>query len=122
YATTPEGRTLYDLCLADAEAAKGKAAARPANLEAAETEYASHFAEFPKTLPELLRAGLVYGIYSPTASGQAAAGSITTTDLHELVELGYADYEGLRYEDFLPVSAAGIFASNLNQYGTKSTA
>ena len=30
--------------------------------------------------------------------------------------------EGLRYEDFLPVSAAGIFASNLNQYGTKSTA
>jgi uncharacterized glyoxalase superfamily metalloenzyme YdcJ len=28
----------------------------------------------------------------------------------------------LRYEDFLPVSAAGIFASNLGQYGTKSTA
>jgi uncharacterized glyoxalase superfamily metalloenzyme YdcJ len=39
-----------------------------------------------------------------------------------LVQLGYVDYEGLRYEDFLPVSAAGIFASNLNQYGTKSTA
>ena len=38
------------------------------------------------------------------------------------MRLGYADYEGLRYEDFLPVSAAGIFASNLNQYGTKSTA
>jgi uncharacterized glyoxalase superfamily metalloenzyme YdcJ len=36
--------------------------------------------------------------------------------------LDYVDYEGLRYEDFLPVSAAGIFASNLNQYGTKSTA
>jgi uncharacterized glyoxalase superfamily metalloenzyme YdcJ len=30
--------------------------------------------------------------------------------------------EGLRYEDFLPVSAAGIFASNLSQYGTASTA
>jgi uncharacterized glyoxalase superfamily metalloenzyme YdcJ len=28
----------------------------------------------------------------------------------------------LRYEDFLPFSAAGIFASNLGQYGTKSTA
>ena len=37
-------------------------------------------------------------------------------------QLGYAQVEGLRYEDFLPVSAAGIFASNLNQYGTKSTA
>ncbi len=122
YATTTEGRTLYDRCLADAEAAKGNAAGRPANLEAAETEYASHFADFPKTLPELLNSGLVYGLYSPTAAGKAAAGSITTTDIHELVEQGYADYEGLRYEDFLPVSAAGIFASNLNQYGTKSTA
>jgi uncharacterized glyoxalase superfamily metalloenzyme YdcJ len=29
---------------------------------------------------------------------------------------------GLRYEDFLPFSAAGIFASNLGQYGTESTA
>lgn len=36
--------------------------------------------------------------------------------------LGYVDVEGLRYEDFLPISAAGIFASNLNQYGTKSFA
>lgn len=122
YATTTEGRTLYDRCLADAEAAKGNAAGRPANLEAAETEYASHFADFPKTLPELLKAGLVYALYSPTDAGKAAAGSITTIDIHELIDLGYANYEGLRYEDFLPVSAAGIFASNLNQYGTKSTA
>ena len=30
--------------------------------------------------------------------------------------------QGLRYEDFRPVSAAGIFASNLNQMGAKSTA
>jgi uncharacterized glyoxalase superfamily metalloenzyme YdcJ len=38
------------------------------------------------------------------------------------VRRGLAQHEGLRYEDFLPVSAAGIFASNLSQYGTKSTA
>ncbi|MFM7806477.1 MAG: 2-oxoadipate dioxygenase/decarboxylase family protein, partial [Planctomycetota bacterium] len=50
------------------------------------------------------------------------AGTPMPTDLMELVRLGFADYEGLRYEDFLPVSAAGIFASNLEQYGTKSTA
>ncbi|HCR85061.1 MAG TPA: DUF1338 domain-containing protein [Alphaproteobacteria bacterium] len=30
------------------------------------------------------------------------------------------NYKPIRYEDFLPVSAAGIFASNLSQYGTKS--
>ncbi|MFG0291692.1 MAG: 2-oxoadipate dioxygenase/decarboxylase family protein [Phycisphaerales bacterium JB050] len=123
YATTPEGRDLYDRCLASAEAAKAEnPTLAKTDLEAYETEYASHFAEFPKTLPELLRAGLVYALYTPTDAGRAAAGSITTTDIHELVEQGYADYEGLRYEDFLPVSAAGIFASNLNQYGTKSTA
>lgn len=123
YATTPEGRDLYDRCLASAEAAKAEnPTLAKTDLAAYETEYASHFAEFPKTLPELLRAGLVYALYSPTDAGRAAAGSITTTDIHELVEQGYADYEGLRYEDFLPVSAAGIFASNLNQYGTKSTA
>ena len=34
----------------------------------------------------------------------------------------FAQVQGLRYEDFLPVSAAGIFASNLNQMGAKSTA
>ena len=44
------------------------------------------------------------------------------TDLGELVRHGYLQVEGLRYEDFLPFSAAGIFASNLGQYGTRSTA
>jgi len=40
----------------------------------------------------------------------------------ELSRLGFVQAEGLRYEDFLPFSAAGIFASNLGQYGTKATA
>ncbi len=84
--------------------------------------YAKPFAPFPKTLPALLAQGLVFGRYTVTAQGLAAKGTIKTTDLAELIRLGYVDYEGLRYEDFLPVSAAGIFASNLNQYGTKSTA
>src|SRR5690606_7427520 len=70
----------------------------------------------------LVAAGLVHARYEPTAAGVAAAGSIETTDLPALVELGFVRYEGLRYEDFLPVSAAGIFASNLNQYGTQATA
>ena len=123
YATTPEGRALYDRCLAAAEAAR---AVQPdlarTDPDAWEAMYAEHFAGFPKTLPELLCAGLVYAVYSPTEAGLAAAGSIETTNIHELVRLGYADAEGLRYEDFLPVSAAGIFASNLNQYGVESTA
>ncbi|MFO0963758.1 MAG: DUF1338 family protein [Phycisphaerales bacterium] len=123
YAATPEGRALYDHCLAAAEAARaadpGLAKRDPAAYDAA---YASHFAPLPKTLAGMLRQGFVYGRYAPTRRGLAARGTIATTDIHELVSLGYASAEGLRCEDFLPVSAAGIFASNLNQYGTASTA
>lgn len=123
YATTPAGRALYDESLNNAEAAKD---ANPAliksDFDAYERGYAQAFDRFPKTLPELVVQGLVHARYEPTAAGLAAAGSIATTDLFALVDLGLVRFEGLRYEDFLPVSAAGIFASNLNQYGTKTTA
>jgi len=123
YATTPKGRELYDACLNAAEAEKeANAGLQKKDFVAYEAMYAAHFKPFPKTLPELLRAGLVYGRYAPTAAGLANKASIATTNIHELVRVGFVEYEGLRYEDFLPVSAAGIFASNLNQYGTKSTA
>jgi uncharacterized glyoxalase superfamily metalloenzyme YdcJ len=123
YATTPEGRALYDRCLAEADVAREKnPGLAKKDFSAYEEMYARPFAPFPKTLPELLQQKLVYARYSVTPKGVAAKGKISTTDLTELGRLGFVDYEGLRYEDFLPVSAAGIFASNLNQYGTKATA
>lgn len=123
FATTPAGRKLYDACLAEADAAREKdPALAHRDHEAYQRLYAEPFAPFPKTLPELVAQGLVYARYEPTEAGRARKGSIETPRLPELVRLGLARFEGLRYEDFLPVSAAGIFASNLNQYGTKSTA
>jgi uncharacterized glyoxalase superfamily metalloenzyme YdcJ len=123
YATTPAGRALYDECLANAEAAKEASPGLiKSDYDAYERAYAGAFDRFPKTLPELVVQGLVHARYEPTAAGLAAAGSIASTDLFALVDLGLVRFEGLRYEDFLPVSAAGIFASNLNQYGTKTTA
>lgn len=125
YATTPAGRDLYDRCLQVADAAREKDPALPKrDFALYEALYAKPFAAFPKTLPELLKASLIYGRYSATPEGlrAASAGSVQSADLSELVAFGHAAVEGLRYEDFLPVSAAGIFASNLNQYGTKSTA
>lgn len=121
YAATPKGRKLYDDCLAAAEAQK-KPDLIKKDFDAFQEAFAKCFAPFPKTLPELLEQKLVFGRYSVTKKGLAAKGKINTTDILELVKLGYVDYDGLRYEDFLPVSAAGIFASNLGQYGTKSTA
>ena len=123
YATTPKGRALYDACLNEAELAKEKdPGLAKRDFAAYEAAYAKPFAPFPKTLPELLEHGLVYGRYVPTTKGLSAKATLTTTNIFELVRQGYVACEGLRYEDFLPVSAAGIFASNLNQYGTKSTA
>jgi uncharacterized glyoxalase superfamily metalloenzyme YdcJ len=123
YATTKLGRELYDRCLQAAELATEK---QPGlvkkDFALYQKLYAAAFAPFAKTLGELLDAGLVYGLYAPTSKGMAHRHAIDTTDMRELVKLGYAKVDGLRYEDFLPVSAAGIFASNLNQYGTKSTA
>jgi uncharacterized glyoxalase superfamily metalloenzyme YdcJ len=125
YATTPAGRELYDRCLAAAEAAKEK---QPdlvrKDFAAYEQLYAAPFAALPKQLGALLEQNLVYGRYAVTAAGRAAAraGAITAASWPQLIKHGFVTVEGLRYEDFLPVSAAGIFASNLNQYGTKSTA
>lgn len=123
YACTPAGRELYDRCLAEADAAREKDPSLPKrDFAAYEAIYAAPFRPFPKTLEGLVAAGLVRARYSPTAKGLAARGKIAPGDIAALVAQGYARVEGLRYEDFLPVSAAGIFASNLNQYGTKSTA
>ena len=123
YATTPVGRELYDRCLDQADAARdADPSLAKRDFAAFEALYAKPFSPFPKTLSALLQHGLVYGHYSATPKGIAARGSIHTRDIHQLVQLGFAQVQGLRYEDFLPVSAAGIFASNLNQMGAKSTA
>jgi uncharacterized glyoxalase superfamily metalloenzyme YdcJ len=123
YATTAKGRELYDRCLAEADAAREKnPGLAKQDFAAYEAMYAKPFTPFPKTLLELVKQKLVFARYTTTPKGRATKGHITTTDSAELLQLGYIDYEGLRYEDFLPVSAAGIFASNLNQYGTKATA
>jgi uncharacterized glyoxalase superfamily metalloenzyme YdcJ len=125
YACTPAGRRLYDEALAAADAIRERDPKLPSRDWAGYEElYSVPFAAFPKTLSALLEGGFVFGRWAPTPAGIAAAkaGTVGTADIHELVRRGLAQHEGLRYEDFLPVSAAGIFASNLSQYGTKSTA
>jgi len=140
YACTTKGRALYDQCLSEATtliAAEEKRSTdlNPSKLSLAKRDpalyeaiYEKPFAAFPKNLHDLLQQELVHGRFSATAKGLAAKGTIKPTndaitpDVFELIHLGLVRVEGLRYEDFLPVSAAGIFASNLNQYGTKSTA
>lgn len=123
YAATAEGRALYDRCLAPAEAERAKdPTLAKRDFAAYSAGYAAHFAPIPKTLHALRQSGLVYVRYMPTSKGLAMRGAIERVDLESLLQDGHIAFEGLRYEDFLPISAAGIFASNLNQYGTASTA
>ncbi|MEM9752809.1 MAG: DUF1338 family protein [Planctomycetota bacterium] len=123
YATTPKGRALYDQSLAEHEKNRAE---HPDLAKTDHSAYAAMQAEafraFPKTLDGLLEQQLIYGKYTPTPAGLDAAGTLASADLRELVAAGHVQADGLRYEDFLPFSAAGIFASNLNQYGTASTA
>lgn len=120
YATTPAGRAMYDTCLAEAERSRSSGSSEANDLAAYERALAVPFARIPKTLEELVTAGLVHAEWEPTAKGLAARGTIDTHDFVELLRRGLVRCEGIRYEDFLPLSAAGIFASNLNQYGTRA--
>jgi uncharacterized glyoxalase superfamily metalloenzyme YdcJ len=122
YATTPKGRSLYDECLQSAEAERAKnPTITKTDPDGYLARYAEAFKPFPKTVPELVRTGMIFARYSVTAKGASNAQPITTTDIFQLVDQGLVEFEGLRYEDFLPFSAAGIFASNLGQYGTKAS-
>ncbi len=56
--------------------------------------------------------GLAYYRYSLTASGEAAQIDADAS-LDALLANGHVQADPITYEDFLPVSAAGIFQSNL---------
>lgn len=100
-ALTPKGRALYDRMLE---------AATHSSLKDA-------FADFPDDLESLRKQGLTYFTYRvtrrPTSSDTPPAKATT----EQLIESGWLRADPLIYEDFLPVSAAGIFRSNLGAEG-----
>ncbi|TAA06855.1 VOC family protein [Pseudoxanthomonas winnipegensis] len=107
-ALTPKGRALYDALLDQArDAGAGSTGADyPARLAAA-------FAQFPDDLDTLRREGLGYFRYALTGRGRAAPAAERDAPAEVLIARGLATADPIVYEDFLPVSAAGIFQSNL---------
>lgn len=87
-ALTPAGRALYDEALAKRD-----------------------FSALPDDWDALRRGKLAWFRYRATPQGLAARAE--TSDLEALIALGHVVAEPITYEDFLPVSAAGIFQSNL---------
>jgi uncharacterized glyoxalase superfamily metalloenzyme YdcJ len=110
-ALTPKGRALYDRLL---NAARDELKDFPNEANAARYNelMAQHFSEFPDTHEGMRQQELAFFRYFVTEKGQAAD-ELDTLSLEELVSGGYLRVEPLVYEDFLPVSAAGIFQSNL---------
>ncbi len=107
-ALTPKGRALYDQLL---NAARDELGEFP--NEANSVRYAQllekTFQTFPDSYQELRDQDLAYFRYFATGKGPVPQSG----DLEQLIKDGHIRFEPLVYEDFLPVSAAGIFQSNL---------
>ncbi len=108
-ALTPKGRALYDRLLATA---RGD---RDGQGEPYADRLAATFAAFPDTIDALREQRLAYFRYDLTAAGQRliATGVQPAGDITGWLAAGYVRAVPIVYEDFLPVSAAGIFQSNL---------
>jgi uncharacterized glyoxalase superfamily metalloenzyme YdcJ len=113
-ALTEKGRALYDrLLLSVRSEVQVGAAGSGAGDYASELE--ARFAEFPDDQQVLRREGLAFFRYGATPKGMAAkqAGTQLPASVEALIGAGYLRFDPIVYEDFLPVSAAGIFQSNL---------
>lgn len=120
-ALTPKGRALYDKLL---NKARDQLGATPNENNA--TEYyrilEQVFTEFPDDYQTLHADELAYFYYQPVIGAELPEmpdSDLTTSDaksaLIDLIDQGVIRIEPIVYEDFLPVSAAGIFQSNLQQ-------
>jgi uncharacterized glyoxalase superfamily metalloenzyme YdcJ len=110
-ALTPKGRALYDDLL-DASRKIVRPAADGSNAREYEAALAKAFEPFPDTWAGIREAGLGYFSYSLTEKGRKA-GVSPARDIEALIASGLVQFDAIVYEDFLPVSAAGIFQSNL---------
>lgn len=105
-ALTPKGRELYDRLLAEAGAGKD-------NLTH-QLHLQEVFQAFPDSDIFLRRQGLAWFRYRLTPAGEAHRHAFESgDDPQPLIERGWVVAQPITYEDFLPVSAAGIFQSNL---------
>ena len=123
----PEGMAIYDRLIAKAK--EQGAELKKAGEEVYRYKYPGMLAdlfskEFPaKTHEELRRQNLGYFIYELTEKGRQhpemlrlkSNGKPQQEILNSLIGEGLVTTVPITYEDFLPVSAAGIFKSNLDE-------
>ncbi|MEH6444615.1 MAG: VOC family protein [Oceanospirillaceae bacterium] len=117
-ALTAKGRELYDTLLTQT-----RSLTRPlndgSNLAQYQAEIEQVFSAFPDDYAQMQQQGLAYFKYSigNVDSKATTDSSCATKELQQLVDEGIVRFDPITYEDFLPVSAAGIFQSNLGEQG-----
>ncbi len=118
-AVTEKGQALYDQLLAKARAEIGGA---PDEDNAADyyAALAKAFESYPDNYEALRAQGLAYFHYRLTGKARPVDKKVSADDLEDLIKAGYISYDPMVYEDFLPVSAAGIFQSNLGDDAQKT--
>ena len=109
-ALTPKGRLLYDQLL-DKVRVKITPAPDGSNAKEYYQILQKEFSVFPDSHQELHQQELAYYSYHLQENVEIPQEIKTFA---ELQESGLVKIEPITYEDFLPVSAAGIFLSNLN--------
>ncbi|RSL94813.1 hypothetical protein CEP52_012411 [Fusarium oligoseptatum] len=107
-ALTPKGRRLYDDLINE-----WRQKSLDASPETKEKILARVFEKFPDDMKSLREQDLAYFTYKLTNS----ASKVSSTDMNALIDSGAVQLKPITYEDFLPVSAAGIFHSNLGDDG-----
>lgn len=111
-ALTPKGRALFDSLLNKVR----EAVPDPVeNTAAYYNQLNLIFERFPDELNDIRRQGIAYFNYSLNSK---PTGYIPT-DLDAMIEKKILQIHPITYEDFLPVSAAGIFQSNLDEHETQ---
>jgi uncharacterized glyoxalase superfamily metalloenzyme YdcJ len=124
-ALTPKGRKLYDELLASVRR-DVQVGANGSNARDYGTELAKRFVSFPDHWATLRSQGLAFFRYAATPAGISAGQHFGLPNgIDALIERGFLRIDPIVYEDFLPVSAAGIFQSNLGieeqqNYGERS--
>jgi uncharacterized glyoxalase superfamily metalloenzyme YdcJ len=112
-ALTASGRELYDAAVATVDE-RAHLSGRDRDEVAVEV-----WGELmPPTERDLWQRGLAFFTYRVRDDRPAG---IPPRSLAELVDSGWLEPEPIVYEDFLPRSAAGIFASNLSDSGSVET-
>ena len=109
-ALTRKGRALYDRLLASVRDDDGQGNTGPDYVRRLETA----FTGFPDDYEALRRERLGFFHYEVAApSSTKSAPELGSMSMDALLEAGHVIASPIIYEDFLPVSAAGIFQSNL---------